>query len=293
MTENSQDVWSRWLLQRRDGENPQARRLAVEFLQPIRDRVLDHAALNEGDILLDVGCGDGLIAFGALDRTKTGSVIISDISKVLLDECRAIADDLGVRKRCRFVKASADDLSQLPDASVSVVTTRSVLIYVREKATAFREFHRVLAPGGRISLFEPINSFGYPSPDHVFAGYDVSPVAHLASKVKLVYRGARPSENDPMIDFDERDLLRYAEEAGFKELHLRLEADVEPPRPESSLELFLHRAPNPQAPTLQEAIDQSLTPSETEEFLGHLRPLIEQGIGTRKMAVAYLWGTKS
>jgi len=292
MTKVSQDIWSRWLQHRRDGDDPEARRLTIDLLQPIRDRVLDHAAINEGDSLLDVGCGDGLIAFGALERTKTGTVLFSDISQDLLDQCKAIAEDLAVINRCRFLNASAEDLHLIPDASVTVVTTRSVLIYVRAKASAFRESYRVLVPGGRISLFEPINSFGYPSPDHVFYGYDVSPVAYLARKVKAVYRKAQSVEPDPMTDFDDRDLLGYAEEAGFEELHLHLEADIERPRPEVSWEILLHRAPNPLAPTLQEAVDQSLSPSEAQEFFGHLKPLVEQRIGTRKTAVAYLWGTK-
>ena len=45
----------------------------------------------------------------------------------------------------------ADDV--LNDA----VTVRSVLIYVAAKAASFREFARVLRPGGRLSIFEPIN----------------------------------------------------------------------------------------------------------------------------------------
>ena len=174
-----------------------------------------------------------------------------------------------------------------------MVTTRSVLIYLHEKPTAFREFHRVLAGGGRFSLFEPINSFAYPPPDHIFAGYDVAAVVHLARKVKAVYREAHHSENDPMIDFDERDLLQFAQEAGFEELHLRLEADIEPPREEMNWELFLQGAPNPLAPTLEEAVSQALTPTEGEEFLAHLRPLVEKKQGTRKMALVYLWGTKN
>jgi ubiquinone/menaquinone biosynthesis C-methylase UbiE len=36
-----------------------------------------------------------------------------------------------------------------------VVVIRSVLIYVAEKRTAFTHLHRVLRPGGRLSLFEP------------------------------------------------------------------------------------------------------------------------------------------
>jgi ubiquinone/menaquinone biosynthesis C-methylase UbiE len=53
--------------------------------------------------------------------------------------------------------ASADSLADIADASVDVVTTRSVLIYVKDKAAALREFYRVVRPGGRISIHEPIN----------------------------------------------------------------------------------------------------------------------------------------
>ncbi|WP_348240817.1 methyltransferase domain-containing protein, partial [Salmonella enterica] len=51
----------------------------------------------------------------------------------------------------------AETLEGIADSSVDVVTTRSVLIYVDDKAAAFAAFHRVLKPGGRVSLFEPIN----------------------------------------------------------------------------------------------------------------------------------------
>ena len=51
-------------------------------------------------------------------------------------------------RRCTFVRAAADSLDGVRDASVDAVTTRSVLIYVKDKAAAFREFYRVLKPGG-------------------------------------------------------------------------------------------------------------------------------------------------
>lgn len=44
----------------------------------------------------------------------------------------------------------------LKDNSVDVVTVRSVLIYVQEKQNAFREFHRVLKPEGRLSIFQAL-----------------------------------------------------------------------------------------------------------------------------------------
>src|SRR5437667_7168598 len=101
----------------------------LEKLAGTRDRVLDSARLAEGETLLDVGCGEGLIAFGALER-GAGEVIFSDVSTDLLDFCREAADQFGVLDRCRFVQAPADDLHAIDDRSVDVVTTRSVLIYV-------------------------------------------------------------------------------------------------------------------------------------------------------------------
>jgi arsenite methyltransferase len=72
--------------------------------------------------------------------------------------CRETAEAMGVSERCSFVRASAEDLTGIADASVDVVTTRSVLIFVADKDRAFGEFFRVLTPGGRASLHEPINA---------------------------------------------------------------------------------------------------------------------------------------
>jgi arsenite methyltransferase len=158
MAEGS-DRWHRWLLDVRFGGDAGGREKDLtEFLYPVRDTVLDKARLRPGGTLLDVGTGDGLIAFGALERLgPSGRVIFSDISQDLLDHCREAADAEGLLDRCRFVLAAADRLAGVTDVSVDTVTTRSVLIYVKDKAAALREFYRVLRPGGRVSLFEPIN----------------------------------------------------------------------------------------------------------------------------------------
>jgi ubiquinone/menaquinone biosynthesis C-methylase UbiE len=287
------DIWSEWLLHRRFGGDPQRMQAVMDYLYPVRDRVLRNAHLAEGDTVLDVGCGDGLIGFGALAQLDVGTVIFSDISQDLLDHAQSLARAMGLLDRCRFLLAPAEDLSALDDASVDVVATRSVLIYVAAKQRAFREFYRVLKPGGRLSIFEPINRFGadlFDQPQR-FAGYDVTPVIDIAQKIKAVYRQLQPVDSDPMLNFDERDLIAYAEQAGFRAIHLELQAKVTPPD-DGNWDAFLRIPGNPKIPTLEEAMRQVLTPDETTAFIAHLRPLIEAQQGVHRSAVAYLWAVK-
>src|SRR5919199_963911 len=144
------DRWARWLLEHRFSGDPEELARQLPNLEEFRRRVLENAEIQEGDVVLDIGAGDGLIGFGALEQVgERGRVIFSDVSEDLLDECRRIAGELGVAARCEFLRASADDLP-LPDASVDVATTRSVLIYLMDKRPAFVELHRVLKPGGRL-----------------------------------------------------------------------------------------------------------------------------------------------
>jgi arsenite methyltransferase len=289
MAERRRDIWAEWLAEHRYGGDPEVRREMLDRLGEVRDKVLDRAALAEGETLLDVGCGEGLIGFGALER-GAGHVVFSDISNDLLGLCRETAPALGVLDRCSFVNAGAEDLAGIGDASVDVVATRSVLIYVKEKARAFGEFFRVLRPGGRLSLFEPINRFCLAEKAQGFWGYPSDGLSDLAERVERIYEEIQPP-SDPMLDFDERDLIRLAEEAGFFPIELELQAEIRSiePRPWPA---FLNSSGNPRIPTIAQAMDRALTPDERERFSEHLRPLVEQGAGTWRMATAYVAAIK-
>jgi arsenite methyltransferase len=289
------DRWSRWLLERRDGGNERQRTISLDHLAPLRDRVLDAAEPLEGATLLDVGAGDGLIGRAALDRVGAdGQVIFSDVSEPLLEQCREQVAAQGCLDRARFVRATAEDLEGIPDGSVDVITTRSVLIYVTDKARAFARFARVLRPGGRISLFEPLNRLMYPESEGRFWGYRIPAASDLAAKVRTRFAGDDPAYREAMMGFDDRDLARLLEAAGFETVHVECHLDISPGSWAHPVDLdaLLDIAPNPNAPTVREAIADALTEPERRRFLDELGRAVAEGDAVRRMAGAYVLATK-
>src|SRR3989442_7180061 len=107
MPEISQDPWAAWVLERRFTDPEQAEQ-AMRNLVPIRERVLEGAGIREGDVVLDVGAGDGLIAFGALPLVGgSGKVIFSDVSQELPDFSPGLARELDALDPFQFVSAPA------------------------------------------------------------------------------------------------------------------------------------------------------------------------------------------
>ena len=122
-------------------------------------------------------------------------------------------------------------------------------------------------------------------------------VAALVQRVKDTYNRLAGSGESTLIDFDERDLLDFAERAGFRKVELTYEAKIEHGGgahwgSELGWETFIRIAPNPLAPSLAETIDQALTPEEAERFVACMRPLFESNEGTARSAVSYLCALK-
>ena len=189
---------------RSDGEVEEMHAEVAAF----RDNVLDNAHLHPGDTVVDVGAGLGLLTLAAAERVAPdGDVLAVDISVDALEELRRTATAPNIS----YLVGSADVLP-LPDASVDVVMTRSVLIYVDDKAEAAREFFRVLRDGGRVSIFEPINR-------HNARLSDAFDFGDLRERVGAWERRKYENPADPMLNFDERDLQRMFREAGFRDVN--------------------------------------------------------------------------
>ena len=295
------DPWAEWLLTKRHGGDSGHREVLRQALERIRDRVLDGAQLAGAGTLLDLGCGDGLIGLGALERPGApGRVIFYDISASLLAVCevQVVARNWG--DRADFRLGSADRLSGIADLSIDRVTARACLTYVQAKAAAVREIHRVLAPGGRVSIGEPI--FRDPSLQisQVLAVLAARPPDRETEHLRLMmqWRGAQfPSNRDeilasPLTNFSEWDLVRLFQEAGFSEIHLELHIDVQA-SPAMPWETFLDIAPHPLAPTLREVMRDRFTADEAARFESVLRPSVEAGGEYERNAIAYLTAAKT
>jgi arsenite methyltransferase len=94
MAEPIRDLWAQWLLHRRHGDDAEQQQSDLEYLMPVRDHILQNAQIAADDVVLDVGTGDGLIAFGALAQLgEQGRVILSGISQDCMEESAQLKID--------------------------------------------------------------------------------------------------------------------------------------------------------------------------------------------------------
>lgn len=287
------DLWSQWLLHQRHADDPHLQEAIRAVVDRYIDRVLDGAQLTAGQTLVDVGTGEGLVALRAMERVgQSLRAWLTDVSEPMLQYAHAQAEARGVLGQCSFLRCPADRLEGIGDASADAVTTRSVLAYVADKTAALREFHRVLRPGGRISLAEPLFQDDAVEAKAIKAVIDSNPAQGVSPLLILLHRWKAaqfPDSADeigasPIANYSERDLLRFAQEAGFVDLHLELHIDTGPSIVRT-WDAFIHSSPHPLAPSLSRIMSEQFTAAEREYFERSMRPVIEspRAVSTDRM----------
>ncbi|MBU4175934.1 MAG: class I SAM-dependent methyltransferase [Actinobacteria bacterium] len=144
--------WDEWL-QRLEGKVRGAPEVA--WLDRIADRVLDKARLRRGDSVVDLGTGHGLLAMKAARAVGPGGTVVAlDSDPGCLDELRRRRDSMSIRSILTVV-GRMEDLP-LESEKYSAVVCRSALTYSENLGAVVSEISRVMAPGGRFSVFEPL-----------------------------------------------------------------------------------------------------------------------------------------
>jgi arsenite methyltransferase len=284
------DVWAAWLRTFRDGGSGALRAENLAHLATFRDRILDRADIRPGDTVLDVGTGQGLLGLAALERTgKRGRVIFSDISQPALDDCRAEVEAMAASDQATFIRTSATDLSAVASESVDVLVERAVLLFIEDRRRALDEYHRVLKPGGRLSLGEPINSWMSADQPGYVRGYDVTDVIDLERKLHETQRAASATNKDDVLcGFDDRDLVAVTRAAGFLRVEAQTDLALAPPPVRDDLDVFLDTAPNPLASSIRALMNAALTEDEAVRFTAALDRAMREGRGERRHAVTAL-----
>ena len=116
--------------------------------------------IKDGERVLEIGPGNGYLTVAARRRAgPTGALICLDLQFPMLRKLRTTLGD----ETPPLVCASGSELP-LREESMDLVFLCEVLGEIPDKEGAFREFHRIIRPGGTLAITEAL-----PDPDYVRA----------------------------------------------------------------------------------------------------------------------------
>lgn len=111
----------------------------------------EHARIQEGQTVLDLGSGAGNDVFVARRLVgDSGYVIGLDMTEAMVARAKENQSQLGFNN-VEFVLGDIEAMP-LPDQHVDVVISNCVMNLVPDKEQAYREVYRVLRPGGHFSI---------------------------------------------------------------------------------------------------------------------------------------------
>lgn len=180
---------------------------ARHILTPWAPSLVDAARVAEGERVLDLACGTGVVTRIAAQRAGArGRVTGIDLNAGMIAVARSLRRPEGAP--IEWLEGSALAIP-LPDASVAVVLCQQGFQFFPDKPLAMREMRRVLEPGGRLAL-------------SVWAGIGIYNSAVIDALARFVGEDTatrfRASRNVPAPE----ELERLANAAGFAEVKVRV-----------------------------------------------------------------------
>ena len=205
--------WSNWLLKSRfDYMTEEQKQQTLQWLESVRNAVLSNADIKPNDVVIDLGTGTGLLAFGALNLIdENGKVIFSDKYEDCLETCKQLIKEFNTNKPYELLLSDCCNIN-LSKNSVDKALMRSVLVHILDKKQALTEIYRILKPNGIFSAFEPIIR----SNTRCWELVNENELSDYKD-FKKAEDEFMSSENDPLTNFDETTISNDLQEAGFKD----------------------------------------------------------------------------
>lgn len=123
--------------------------VTMEFLQPMKEAIINYLQPKDGQKILDIAAGTGEPALSIAASIKNGVVTITDISEEMME----IAREKAIAKELSNIETVICDASDLPfeNGSFDAVSCRFGFMFFPDIQLAANEIYRVLKPGGRFA----------------------------------------------------------------------------------------------------------------------------------------------
>ena len=185
------------------------RYLASAF-SPWADQLVALADVREGERVLDVACGTGIVARHAAARTgAAGAVVGLDLNADMLRVARTVS--AGVRPAIEFREGNAAELP-FSDGAFDAVFCEQAMQFFSDPVQALGEMRRVLAARGRaaVSVCRPIR-------------YSPAYVAMADALERYVSAEAGAMMRSPFSVWDVDGFRGLFTRAGFGDVRVRIE----------------------------------------------------------------------
>lgn len=121
------------------------------FYIPIANRLIEFANLQNGQKILDIATGTGIVALKAAEKVgSTGKVIGVDISTGMLANAKQKLAATNLQN-VEFIEADAENLD-FSDNSFDIVLCSLALCYLTDIPAALRKWHRLIKTDGFIAF---------------------------------------------------------------------------------------------------------------------------------------------